>query len=419
MTTTPANDLATTAAPSAPDAGVTGWPAVLVAVLLDGAGPGDRLPSGARITAVGAEADAVRLALERDGASVAAWLRLRAAGGAAYRTTEHFLVGHEGHTLEAAARRLLDELHGDIARREGALPAALLDAMRVAAVGARRELPMPIEWLAVRSGAKPAARQVPSGAGVGDELLAAAERHGLCALAVDAADYLADFSTGDGAGCRTIVYVGATPEAARAARDAEQAMIAACARGEAVTPAQNAALGRALGYPECCVAAFVPHCDVPNATLRFEALRRTGAKAFAVLNDLDPRRALVSHFVCRYDCPASLRHAHAVLDAVAAVDAPRAAELARALAGLVVLFRDEGALQLDDARPAGDGRWVYRSLRGYGTLGAHASWRDALAHADAVHLAPGVVAPFRAGAPLPPLRFDEARVEIRPFGEAP
>jgi len=386
-----------------------------VAFLLDGAGPGDRLSWGARLDAVRAQADAAQLVIERDGASVVAWIRLRTAGGAAYRTTEHFLLGHEGTSLDDAALALLNELHRELVRRESTLPEPLLEAMRQSAAGAQADLPMPIEWLAVRAGVKPAARQVPSGAAVGDELVAAAERQGLHAIAVDAAAYLADFSTGDAAGCQTIVYVGATPEAARTACDAERAMIAACDRGEPVTFALNAALGRALGYPECCIAAFGPRCDLPNAALRFEALEQTGASAFALLNDVDPRRSLISHFVCRYDCGASLRYARGVLDAVAAVDVTRAEALSQSLHGVVAVFREGGSLQLGETHAAGDDRYVYRSSVMHENLGGYAHWRDVLADADEVRLAPGVLTPFRNGQPLAPLPFDEARVQIRAF----
>jgi hypothetical protein len=417
--TRPANDLATTAVAAAGGDDAAGWPSALLAFLLDGAGEGDRLAWGARLAAVGADADAVRLGLERDGASVVAWLRPRATGGAAYRTTEHFLIGHEGDALDPAALRLLADLHDDVVRREGSLPAALLAALRESRSAARSELPMPIEWLAVRAGAKPAARSVPSGAAVGDQLAAAAERHGLRALAVEASEYLADFATGDAVGCRTIVYVGATSDAVAAARAAEAAMIAAVARGEPVTPALNAALGRALGYPECCIAAFAPRCDLPNAALRFEALRATGATAFALLNDVDPERTLISHFVCRYDCAASLRYARRVLDAVAAVDAPRAQRLSRALASVLILFRDGGAIELGEARAAGADRWRFGATTVLRTPSADDRWCDVFSDADEVEIGRGVLTPFRDGRPLAARSFDAERVQVRPFVGAP
>ncbi len=396
-----------------------GWPSSLVAFLLDRARPGDLLPWGARLVAVAVEADAVRLVIERDGVSAAAWIRLRAAGGGAYRTTAHFLVGHTGNSLDRAALELLDELHGEIVRREGTLPPPLRAAMGDHAAAARTDLPIPIDWLAVRAGVKPAVRQVPGGTAVGNELVAAARRQGLHAITVEAPEYLVDFATGDAAGCRTILYVGATPAAVRAAADAERAMITAVGRGEPVTATLNTALGRALGYPECCIASFGPRCDLPNAALRFEALRRTGASAFALLNDLEPRRSLVSHFVCRYDCAASLRYARAVLDAVAGVDATRAKELSRSLEGVVILFREGGALRLGDGRATGDDRYVYRSTTVHENPGEHERWCDVLANADEVRIGRGVLFPFRDGQPLAPLPFDEEQVQIRPFVGAP
>lgn len=415
----PSNELAGADVTESSATRPAGWPTSLAAFLLHDARPGDRLPWGPRLDAVHAETDSIRLVIARDDVSVAAWIRLRAAGGGAYRTTAHFLVGHEGESLDAAALHLLAELHGEIVRREGMLPAPLLEAMRAGAAAPRTDLPMPIEWLAVRAGVKPAARQVPGGETVGHELVAAARRQGLHAIAVEASDFLADFATDGALGCRTIVYVGATPEAARAAVDAEGAMIAAVGRHELVTAALTAALGHALGYPECCVASFVPRCDVPNATLRFEALRRTGPLAFALLNDVDPRCVLVSHFVCRYDCAASLRYARAVLAAVADVDAAKADELSRSLESVVLLFREGGVMRLEGARAVGDDRYRYRSTTVQGNLGGHEGWSDVLANADEVGIASGVLSPFRAGRPLAPVPFDEDRVQIRPFVRAP
>src|SRR5690349_8670358 len=115
MTTTDAREPARAAVITASGAAPTlAWPSALVAFLLGGARPGDRLPWGGRLAAVSAEADAVRLALGRDDVAVVAWIRLRAGGGGAYRTTAHFLIGHEGNSVDAAALRLLDELHGEI-----------------------------------------------------------------------------------------------------------------------------------------------------------------------------------------------------------------------------------------------------------------------------------------------------------------
>jgi hypothetical protein len=380
------------------------WASSLVALLLDGAQPGDLLPSGARLDAVNAPQDGVRLVMSRDAASVVAWLKPRAAGGGAYRTTVHFLLGHEGASLDAAGRRLLDELHAAIVSREAALPASLLAAM-----GARTPTTgsdIPLDWLAVRAGVKPASRHVLHGAGIAD-LVASVGRHGLHAIAVDATDYLASFATGGAAGCDTLLYVGATPEAARAAVDAEHARMVA------------AALGRALGYPECCIAFFTPRCDLPNARLRFEALRRTGGSAFALLNDLDPRRSLVWHFVCRYDCTASLRSARAVFDAVDAVDAARAGELARALEGVLILFREGGALQLADVSVAGEDRYVYRSVAVHGELAAEERWREVLEHADEVRIGRDELAAFHDGERRGALPFDAERVQVRPFVRAP
>src|SRR6185295_12245182 len=127
--TTHSNELVAADVTEASPARTVGWASSVIAFLLDGARPGDVLPWGARLGAVSADGDVVRLVIARDGVSAAAWIRLRAAGGSAYRTTAHFLVGHDGSSLEPAALRLVDELHAAIGRCEETLPAPLLAAM--------------------------------------------------------------------------------------------------------------------------------------------------------------------------------------------------------------------------------------------------------------------------------------------------
>jgi hypothetical protein len=104
---------------------------------------------------------------------------------------------------------------------------------------------------------------------------------------------------------------------------------------------------------------------------------------------------------------------------VAGVDATRAKELSRSLEGVVVLFREGGALRLAGVRAAGDDRYVYRSMTVQGNPGGDERWCDVLADADEVRIGRGVLSPFRNGQPLAPLPFDEERVQIRPFVGAP
>jgi len=71
-------------------------------------------------------------------------------------------------------------------------------------------------------------------------------------------------------------------------------------------------VGEALGYPPCCVAHYLEHVDngLPPAAQAYRLVERALAVSGGLHPDLNlflPRDAsLISHFPCRYDCPASL-----------------------------------------------------------------------------------------------------------------
>ncbi len=104
---------------------------------------------------------------------------------------------------------------------------------------------------------------------------------------------------------------------ARAAADL-QARFAASQEGS--RPMDPAAfgrdLGRLLGYPECCIEAFVTAGpDASTSSLLRQAHHRTRVFHWP-LNVLDPVSpfTLIPHLPCRFDCPASLELAARVLD---------------------------------------------------------------------------------------------------------
>jgi hypothetical protein len=117
--------------------------------------------------------------------------------------------------------------------------------------------------------------------------------------------------------------------------------------------AGHAALGALLGYPSCCVDAFVARArtfDGPASPLRgahedsvqARAALANAARPRAELNSLfwPYRRHLVTFYPCAFDCPRALRYATA-LERELARRAPGAtAELMRALTATVVLAED-------------------------------------------------------------------------------
>ena len=105
-------------------------------------------------------------------------------------------------------------------------------------------------------------------------------------------------------------------------------------------------IGRALGYPECCIGI---NSLLGNLTMT-DMLRvaRTGGERDWHLNifltEMDLASGspyyLISHFPCRLGCPASIAYATAVFDALCEA-APDFADKLRNLLSLPVLLRDE------------------------------------------------------------------------------
>lgn len=113
------------------------------------------------------------------------------------------------------------------------------------------------------------------------------------------------------------VFFARDLEAARRVADIERSFVRAERGPTPMGPAAFAReMGRALGYPECCIEAFV--ASGPNATTD-DLHRQAHARSHAFrwpLNCLDPASPfpLIPHVPCRFDCGPSLAMARAVFD---------------------------------------------------------------------------------------------------------
>jgi hypothetical protein len=198
------------------------------------------------------------------------------------------------------------------------------------------------EWVALCAGVKPALRLWRPRAAVA-AAAAAATRRGFATVVADRDDATA------------ILYVAATPAAARALRDAE----AMAPPGQPVDstrgfdPAPHLALGQALGYPRCCVEAYLAR--LARGVDRLPSGRRAhedhvaAATAAAASAHLDPRcnvfdaehtHGWLSHYPCRFDCGPSIAYADRVAAALTALAPAAAAALATALATPVAIEPD-------------------------------------------------------------------------------
>jgi hypothetical protein len=215
----------------------------------------------------------------------------------------------------------------------------------------RRERTPP-EWLALVAGLKPALRlqRDPRRA---QAAATAARRRGFAVELVA----LLDAATDDRAGSsrRAIVYVAATASAARALRELEaQALPGEPARiDRPFDPAPHRGLGAALGFPPCCVEAFVAriargadvlarggraHEDFIAASEAAARSRRLDARANVFARDRAP--GWLSHVPCAFDCAPSLAYADRVIAAYRAHDPAGVVELTTRLGAPVAIGTD-------------------------------------------------------------------------------
>ncbi len=85
-------------------------------------------------------------------------------------------------------------------------------------------------------------------------------------------------------------------------------------------------LGKALGYPECCVAYFKKYFSEINTDLQ-----KPPTNPWTNLTKRDKDCVLISHFPCHADCHKSMKIARVNLDVITAHDQKRAKEMMNVL----------------------------------------------------------------------------------------
>jgi len=126
---------------------------------------------------------------------------------------------------------------------------------------------------------------------------------------------------------------------------------------------EHAALGKLLGYPACCVDAFV-HMERrwPNA-LPIEAAARRTQRFDPRLNNVQLSRfAWIAHFPCRYDCPASLSLADRIIEALRPLNPALTAHVEASLARPRLYLDDDHLGVVLGPRVVGRGRVAFRAL---------------------------------------------------------
>lgn len=149
----------------------------------------------------------------------------------------------------------------------------------------------------------------------------------------------------------TTLYVARSERPARELYDLESTLARATGRARNL-PLQRR-VGELLGYPACCIEAFLERCARephpragrlarPRSEAYFAAQTAWVARPHPRLNTLlgGEGARIVSFEPCRFDCAAATVLADAICDALAREDATRATELDRQLARAVVILPD-------------------------------------------------------------------------------
>ena len=364
--------------------------------------------SGYRLVGV-VQGHVVEATLEKNGSRFVLWFEPRRDQTPSYKRTARLQIGYRGEPPDRMGYALIDSLCADIESWERSLPERAHLSLFASPTINHADL----ELLAVTAGLKPACRQITTPSAV-DHLVRDVRARDLHAHVTEAAAYVAKFRAGVGSGQTLLVHVGRTAHAAAAAAEAERRVIDA-ARRWVRSSVHERSLGAALGYPPCCIDAYLRVRKRPNAEIRFHALRRTRGRAAALLNDLDGERSLLSHFVCRYDCPPSLQYARALLEQLARVRAEPADDWQRALRGLVIMFRQGGAFRLALGGMPSGARYRFTSVQLYEDATRLDRWRAALATADGVELRLAQVRVLRGDAECSSLSASPRQVQIRQF----
>jgi hypothetical protein len=220
--------------------------------------------------------------------------------------------------------------------------------------------------LALRAGLRPMMRELIH-VGALEASIARVERAGLVCevsplvLGATHDGWLKRAPTPDGSEDRRPLYVGRDRAALRAAIDAELAR----------TDDGTRALGALLGYPRCCVEAFVGVSRERRAQeLWAAAWARTEGRPAPRLDVLDLSVfSLVPWYPCTFVCAASVVFADAMAALIERVDAAFLAAVDRAHATHRLVLAPEVQLSLD-------GRWDGRGVRDITTWLPAARMRD-------------------------------------------
>ncbi len=125
----------------------------------------------------------------------------------------------------------------------------------------------------------------------------------------------------------------------------------------------HARMGRALGYPSCCVEFFVSHNDWSRQNTLAEAARRSGSFHWEAncLTKFTPWM-LSFHMPCAFDCKETIRYAHEVLELVRTWDPKFADQIVAYMRRPCFALSERFACALDGVRPIARNHDAYEAV---------------------------------------------------------
>ncbi len=182
-----------------------------------------------------------------------------------------------------------------------------------------------------------------------DETCARLERHGLHTRAI----------AGPGRGA-SVVYFARRAAALEEVYNLERAQRSRRSAARRARACRK--LGTLLGYPSCCVQAFVESSRQDDADAIFRLPGGLSCAAPALMNFF-PKGATPTGFVpCSFECEAAAKHAEAVATAMGELHGVDAAQIASALAGAVLWWSEQHFLLFHEVEILGDDSFSFAGV---------------------------------------------------------
>lgn len=174
-------------------------------------------------------------------------------------------------------------------------------------------------------------------------------------------------------------------------------------------------LGRAFGYPACCVDFFMTHNNWTRLNTLADAVKaskRIDWRANCLLKQTP--WMTIFHMPCSFDCPATLEYSTALIAATREMDAEYADNIQKSLRQHFLVISEASSYVLEGARKTAEGRVAYEKATYVGGRPQYDRYSRQLAGANELTIDDGIVFLWRDGRLVETLetRCDRGIVEV-------